>query len=109
VAGVLKHLATDDPAGVVYTDEGRGPLVLVDTEAINRLGNRLDAYSSISLPVLLLTGAKTPAHLRERTDRLAAVLPAARPVADMPKQGHGASERAPGVVAGLIRDFVRSL
>ena len=24
-----KHLTTDDPAGVVYADEGRGPVVLV--------------------------------------------------------------------------------
>ena len=29
MAGVLKHLTTDDPAGVVYADEGRGPVVLV--------------------------------------------------------------------------------
>ena len=29
MAGVLKRLATDDPAGVVYEDEGTGPLVLV--------------------------------------------------------------------------------
>ena len=29
MAGVLKHLATDDPAGVVYADEGRGPVLLV--------------------------------------------------------------------------------
>ena len=85
------------------------PRQIDDTEAINLLGNRLDAYSSIPLPVLLLTGARTPAHLRERTDRLAAVLPGARPLAVMPKQGHGASERAPGLVAELIRDFVRSL
>jgi len=85
------------------------PRQIDDTEAINLLGNRLDAYASIRLPVLLLTGAKTPAHLREGTDRLAAVLPAARPIAVMPKQGHGASERAPGEVAALIRDFVGSL
>ena len=85
------------------------PRQIDDTEAINLLENRLDAYASIRLLVLLLTGAKTPAHLRGRTDRLAAVLPAARPLAVMPKQGHGASERAPGEVAALIRDFVGSL
>jgi pimeloyl-ACP methyl ester carboxylesterase len=85
------------------------PRQIDDTEAINRLGNRLGAYSAISVPVLLMTGATSPAHLRERTDRLAAVLPAARPVAVMPKQGHGASERAPAAVAALVGDFVRSL
>ena len=29
MARVLKHLTTDDPSGVVYADEGRGPVVLV--------------------------------------------------------------------------------
>jgi pimeloyl-ACP methyl ester carboxylesterase len=80
-----------------------------DTEAINLLGNRLDAYRSITLPVLLLTGARTPKHLREPTGRLAAVLPGARPLAVMAGQGHGANERAPGEVAGLVANFVRSL
>ena len=85
------------------------PRQIDDTEAINRLGARLDAYGSITVPVLLLTGVRTPAHLRERTERLAAVLPAARPVAVMRKQGHAAAERAPGEVARLITDFVGSL
>jgi pimeloyl-ACP methyl ester carboxylesterase len=80
-----------------------------DTEAINLLGNRLDAYGSIALPVLLLSGARTPKHLRERTDRLAGVLQGARPIAVMPRQGHGANERAPAEVARLVADFVRSL
>jgi pimeloyl-ACP methyl ester carboxylesterase len=29
VADALKHLATDDPAGVVYADERSGPVLLV--------------------------------------------------------------------------------
>jgi pimeloyl-ACP methyl ester carboxylesterase len=85
------------------------PRQIDDTDAINRLGNRLDAYATINLPVLLLSGGRTPRHLRDRTDRLAEVLPAARPVAVMPGQGHGASERAPAEVARLVGDFVRSL
>jgi pimeloyl-ACP methyl ester carboxylesterase len=85
------------------------PRQIDDTDAINLLGNRLAAYASIDLPVLLLTGGKTPRHLRDRTDSLAEVLPAARPVAVLPGQGHAASERAPAEVARLIRDFVRSL
>ena len=85
------------------------PRQIDDTEAINRLGNRLDAYTSITLPVLLLTGATSPKHLRERTDRLADALPGARPLAVMPGQGHGANERAPGEVARRVADFVRSL
>ena len=85
------------------------PRQIDDTDAINRLGNRLDAYASIALPVLLLTGGRTPRHLRERTDRLADVLPAARPLAVLPQQGHAANERAPAEVARLVGDFVRSL
>ena len=85
------------------------PRQIDDTEAINRLGNRLDAYSSISLPVLLMTGSRTPAHLRQRTDRLRGVFPGARPLAVLPGQGHGANDRDPAEVARLIRDFVLSL
>ena len=85
------------------------PRQIDDTDAINRLGNRLDAYATVDLPVLLLTGGKTPRHLRERTHRLAEVLPAARPLAVIPGQGHAASDRAPAAVARLVRDFVVSL
>lgn len=85
------------------------PRQIDDTDAINRLGNRLDAYATVDLPVLLLTGGRTPRHLRERTDRLAEVLPAARPLAVIPGQGHAASDRAPAEVARLVRDFVLSL
>jgi pimeloyl-ACP methyl ester carboxylesterase len=85
------------------------PRQIDDTEAINRLGNRLGAYASIALPVLLLTGARTPPHLRQRTDRLRAVLPGARPLAVLPGQGHGANDRDAAEVARLVRDFVLSL
>ena len=81
------------------------PRQIDDQEALNRL----DAYASIALPVLLVTGGRTPRHLREHTDRLADVLPAARPLAVMPRQGHAANERAPAEVARLVGDFVRSL
>jgi pimeloyl-ACP methyl ester carboxylesterase len=85
------------------------PRQIDETEAINRLGNRLDAYAAMSLPVLLMTGSRTPPHLRQRTDRLRAVLSGARPLALLPGQGHGANERDPVEVARLVRDFVLSL
>ena len=85
------------------------PRQIDDTEAINLLGNRLDAYASIAVPVLLMTGSRTPSHLRRRTDRLRAVLPGARPLAILPGQGHGANDRDPGEVGRLVRDFVLSL
>ena len=72
------------------------PRQIDDTEAINLLGNRLDAYASITAPVLLLTGARTPAHLRERTDRLAAVLPG-DPPCSRADQRADASPRGPAV------------
>jgi pimeloyl-ACP methyl ester carboxylesterase len=81
------------------------PRQIDDTDAINRLGVRLDAYAQVRLPALLVTGAKSPAHLRARTAALAGVLPNAWPVAIIPKQGHGAHTGSPGELAALIADF----
>ena len=77
------------------------PRQLDDVEAINRLGRRLEAYAAIDVPVLLLSGAKSPAHLGERTQALAAVLPHAR-IEVLPTQGHGANDGDPKGVADLI-------
>lgn len=80
------------------------PRQLDDVEAINRLGRRLEAYAAIDVPVLLLSGAKSPAHLGERTRALAAVLPHAR-IEVLPTQGHGANDGDPKGVADLIASF----
>jgi pimeloyl-ACP methyl ester carboxylesterase len=78
---------------------------LDDNDAIDALGNRLDAYSKIDVPVLLLTGDRSPRHLHERLTALQAVLPDPRRVT-MHGQGHTAERSAPGRVAEIVARFV---
>jgi pimeloyl-ACP methyl ester carboxylesterase len=74
---------------------------LDDCDAIDELGVRLDAYAKIDLPILLLGGDKSPAHLGARLDALETVLPRTRRLL-MHGQGHGAERRAPDRVATAI-------
>lgn len=78
---------------------------IADDEALESLGVGLDRYRRITTPVLLLGGAKSPAHLRRRLDALAEVLPTVDSVVIMPTQGHIATLRSPREVAGIITDF----
>jgi pimeloyl-ACP methyl ester carboxylesterase len=80
------------------------PRQIDDTAAINQLGNRLDAYSRIGAPALLLGGARSPTHLGERLRTLAGVMPHAE-LTILPRQGHGANTQAPGKVAAVVSAF----
>ncbi|MEU0572418.1 alpha/beta hydrolase [Nonomuraea sp. NPDC005983] len=80
------------------------PHQIDDNEALDRLGVRLDAYAGIQAPVLLLGGDRSPAHLGERLDALARVLPRAERVV-LHGQGHSAHASAPGEVAAVIERF----
>jgi pimeloyl-ACP methyl ester carboxylesterase len=85
-----------------------GPRVerqLDDNDAIDALGNRLEAYGKIDVPVLFLVGDRSPAHLHARTDALRRVLPHTRRVT-MHGQGHTAQADAPGRVAAAIERFI---
>jgi len=77
------------------------PRQINDAAAINQLGVRLDAYAQIQIPVILLGGGRSPAHLGTRLDALARTLPHAEKVV-LPRQGHGANQTAPGDVARVI-------
>jgi pimeloyl-ACP methyl ester carboxylesterase len=81
---------------------------LDDTEAINRLGVRLEAYAGITVPVLLITGARSTRSLLGRSDALAAVLPGVKR-AVMPDQAHGATQRDPAQLARLVADFAEQV
>jgi pimeloyl-ACP methyl ester carboxylesterase len=81
---------------------------IVDDEALESLGVGLDRYARLDLPVLL-GGGRSPAHLRERLDALAAVLPRLDSVVVLPEQGHLANLRAPGEVAKVIAAFADRL
>ncbi|MBF8192028.1 alpha/beta hydrolase [Nonomuraea sp. K274] len=77
------------------------PGQIEDNAAIDTLGIRLDAYAGIDVPMVLLGGDRSPAHLGERLDALARVLPQAERVV-LHGEGHGAHARAPGQVAATI-------
>ena len=85
------------------------PAQIADDEAIESLGIGLGRYARLDLPVLLLGGGRSPAHMRERLDALAAVLPRLDSTVVMPEQGHMANLRAPGEVARVIAAFADRL
>ena len=108
VAGLRSPLVA--PAGFGMNRAGRRIAGLVerqldDNEAIDALGCRLEAYGKVVVPVLLLEGERSPRHLRDRTDALGEVLPAAVRVV-LAGQRHTAERTAPGRVAEAIADFV---
>jgi pimeloyl-ACP methyl ester carboxylesterase len=82
---------------------------ITDDEAIESLGVGLDRYARLDLPVLLLGGGRSPAHLRERLDALAAALPRLEEVVILDDQGHMANLRAPGQVARVVAAFADRL
>ena len=85
------------------------PAQIADDEAIESLGVGLGRYARLDLPVLLLGGGRSPAHMRERLDALAAVLARLDSTVVMPEQGHMANLRAPGEVAKVIAAFADRL
>ena len=81
---------------------------LDDNDAIDALGVRLPAYAKLDLPVLLVGGDKSPAHLAERLDALERALPRTRRLL-MHGQGHNAERRAPLRLATAIAEFAGEL
>lgn len=79
------------------------PRQIADLGAIDALGLRLPAYQNIQVPIVLLGGDQSPAHLAERLDALEAVLPKKERIV-LRGQGHDANRRAPEKLVQLIRD-----
>lgn len=77
------------------------PHQLDDCAAIDEVGLRLEAYSRIDVPVVLLGGERSPAHLGGRLDALEHVMPNTRRVR-LHRQGHAANNLAPARVAEII-------
>ena len=88
---------------------GHAPAQITDDEAIEPLGVGLGRYARLDLPVLLLGGGRSPAHMRKRLDALVAVLPRLEEVVVLEKQGHLANLRGPGQVADVIAAFADRL
>ena len=110
IAIFLRDLAQLPPlvvrlVGMVVANDPRmralAPRQIDDAAAINHLGVRLDTYARIDVPVVLLGGDRSPAHLAERLDALARTLPHAEPVV-LHGQGHNANRSAPDRVARVV-------
>lgn len=80
------------------------PRQIFDMKAIHDLGIRFDAYATIDVPTLLLSGERSPKHLGERIDALVDVMPHAQKVI-FAGQGHAGNKRAPDELATLIARF----
>jgi pimeloyl-ACP methyl ester carboxylesterase len=63
----------------------------------------------MDVPALLLGGARSPRHLRDRLDALAEVLPHVHSVVILTGHGHRANLRAPAKVAEVIARFADSI
>lgn len=84
------------------------PRQVDDCAAIDALGSRLDAYSRIQTPVLLLGGDSSPAHLSDRLDALQRALPRVERTL-LEKQGHSAHYSDPQLVSGLVDRFASKI
>ncbi|WP_067505584.1 alpha/beta fold hydrolase [Actinoplanes sp. TFC3] len=81
---------------------------LDDHDQIHALGVRLPQYAKVQLPVLLIGGSKSPAHLGDKLDHLQRTLPNARRLL-MHGQGHNAEMHAPDRLAAAIETFMDEL
>ncbi|GAA1961923.1 alpha/beta hydrolase [Microbacterium deminutum] len=91
------------PARRLFADFAEGQIA--DNEMLDALPVGLQRFAGVQLPVLLITGEKSPRHLRDRSAQLAAVLPRPPRQTDLMGQAHGANDSAPDVLAGAITEF----
>ncbi len=80
------------------------PSQIADNVAMRDLGTRLGTYADIELPVLLIGGDHSPAHLGERLDVLTRTIRHTERVL-LHGQGHSANQRAPHDMASAITEF----
>ncbi len=102
VDGLLAHVDVDAD----FTARIAGQIA--DNEAIDGLPLGTERYTSFPLPVTLVEGELSPAHLRRRVADLAAALPHCRTV-ELPGQGHLAHAHAPGLLAEVIDAAARRM
>ncbi len=85
------------------------PGIRYDFAAVAGMDGTMSTFASVDKPMLLLSGTKSPAYLRQSIRELAGVLPGARHV-EFAGLGHSGSWNAdrggrPGVVAAALREF----
>jgi pimeloyl-ACP methyl ester carboxylesterase len=76
-----------------------------DDNELESLGVGVGRYAHVDIPTLLLGGARSPRHLRERLDALSAVMPRVESVVTLKRQGHLANLWAPRKIARVIETF----
>ncbi len=81
------------------------PGQIQDDANIESLGVGIGRYAELTVPALLLAGARSPRHLRVRLDALASVLPNVDSLVVLRHQGHLANAFAPRKVAYIIESF----
>ncbi|MER5883229.1 alpha/beta hydrolase [Streptomyces sp. NPDC001941] len=79
---------------------------LADVDALDALGVGVERYARLGLPVTLVQGDRSPAHLHRRLAALARVLPRAR-VVTLAGQGHTAHRTGPRALASVLREAAR--
>ncbi|HEV7185364.1 MAG TPA: alpha/beta hydrolase [Leifsonia sp.] len=80
------------------------PRQIADVAAMDALGFRLSSFQSVSAPVLLIGGDRSPGHLDARLDALSRVLQMSERVM-LRGQGHSAQSGAPQELAAVIAAF----
>jgi pimeloyl-ACP methyl ester carboxylesterase len=80
------------------------PCQIDDLEAMDRLGVRVDTYSRITAPTVLISGDRSTPQQTAPLDAIKRVIPHAERVV-MHKRDHGADLKAPKTIASIIQTF----
>ena len=84
------------------------PCQIDDLEAMERLGTRLDAYSGISVPTVIVGRDRSPWPLQQIVRAVAHAIPSASHVV-LHGQGHDSHIRAPEQLARIINAYADSV
>jgi pimeloyl-ACP methyl ester carboxylesterase len=84
------------------------PCQIDDLEAMERLDVRLNAYSAIRVPIVLVGGDRSPRPLQQIVAAVAHAIPGAKHVV-LHSQGHDAHVRAPEQLARVIEAHADSV
>lgn len=82
---------------------------IADNEMLDALPVGMERFETLDVPVLLITGEKSPRHLQTRSSDLAAVLPQVAGHVALARQGHGANLGDPEALAVVISAFARTV
>ena len=105
--GVLRY---DDQKDSPYTKlRSLLPGIRFDFNVVGGMDGKMEAFASIENPILLVSGTKSPAYLRQSIRKLKGILPQAQHI-ELNGLDHGGPWNAsrggrPGIVAATLREF----